>query len=108
MSRPKRVIKIPEYIVSEIQEYLNLEETIKEINKRFYEAESEAYIEAQENCIYTIFHFLVKELNLNGKPDMNAIKEEYKYYSKKKRTPHSSINCVILEANKDIESECEE
>ena len=58
MNRPKRIIKIPEFIVSEIQEYLNLEETIKEINKRFYEAETEAYIENQENCTYIILRFL--------------------------------------------------
>ena len=85
MSRQKRIVRFTDSLISDIQEFLNIEETIKELQERYYEPETSAYIEAQNDLASYVVRHLGKTLNLKGKPDMKQIEEEYKYYIRKYR-----------------------
>lgn len=101
MSRPRRNIKFNDYLISEIQEWLNLDATIVELQKRYYDPELSEYIEGQNNCANRVIENLGKMLNLKGTPDIEQVEYEYDFYAVKPRFKNSPDNCVKPEYRKD-------
>ena len=94
MSRKKRIVRFSDSLISEIQEYANLDETIKELQERYYDPELSEYIESQNNCAYFVIESLARMLNIKGKPDLTQIEEEYEYYDSRPRYKYSLENSV--------------
>ena len=81
MSRPKRNIRIPESYIKDIQHWADCEATLKKMYEMFSGDIETAGIIESENCTTdTILRFLVRELKIEGKPDMDCINNDYEYY----------------------------
>ena len=85
MPRQKRIIRFTDSLISDIQECLNLDETIKELQERYYDPEITAYVESQNDLASYVVRHLGKVLNLKGKPNIKQVEEEYDYYIGKSR-----------------------
>ena len=81
MGRPKRNIRIPESYIEDIQHWADCEATLKKMYEMFSGDIETADIIESENCTAdSILRFLVRELKIEGKPDMDLINNDYKYY----------------------------
>ena len=81
MPRPKRNIRIPESYIKDIQHWADCEATLKKMYEMFSGDIETADIIESENCTAdSILRFLVRELKINGKLDMDFINNDYEYY----------------------------
>ena len=72
MPRPKRNIRSPESYITDIQHWADCEATLKKMYEMFSGDIETADIIESENCTAdSILRFLVRELKIKGKPDLN-------------------------------------
>lgn len=81
MARPKRNIKFDKYLISYVQQYMNINATIEEYEKRYYYPELADFIEFQSGVANSLMEILAKELHIKGKPDLKQVEEDYEYYN---------------------------
>ena len=81
MSRPKRNVHFSESYIKDIQHWADCEATLKKMYEMFSGDIETADIIESENCTAdSILRFLVRELKIEGKPDMDFINNDYEYY----------------------------
>lgn len=81
MARPKRNIKFDSYLISYVQQYMDICATIEEYNKRYFNPELSDFIESQNDISNSLMEILAADLHIKGKPDLQQVEEDYEYYN---------------------------
>lgn len=83
MGRPKRNIKFDNYLISYVQQYMDVNATIDEYNKRYYYPELADFIDSQNGVANSLMEILAEELHIKGKADLEQVEQDYEYYNQR-------------------------
>ena len=76
----KRNVRLSDYILELLQAYADTDATIGEYQKRYHEPELAELIDGIHNISYSVIEFLLKELKIKGKPDIQVVEDDYDFY----------------------------